>query len=563
MNKQHIFFIYCMSIFLALYFVPLYAHATQNNLAAASSTPVPSIPFVPDDAYLTDRQHLDSLQHDAFLYMWEHSHPVSGMVYEATFHWDVTPVATGATGFGVAALISAVERGWVSREQAMHRLMNIVLFLRDKSPRKQLHGAFPHWLHGETGHIIPFSASDTGADLVETALLMQGLLLARQYFNGPGIEADLRAAITEIWQDIDWNWFTNGEENGLYWHWNAQKGFSQSLKILGNNECLIVYILALASPTHAISRTTYDYWTSGQGYKPKTVYGYTIQASLFGGGPLFLAQYSFIGLNPYDMADTYVEDGYFVRNVKHTLSNRGYSLYTAPTANKYAQDYWGLTASKVKHGYAANEPKKDRATVAPTAALASMPYTPHYSMQVLEALRGKYKDTMWGPWGPYDAFSLRYAWYSKDYLGINQLPMVCMVENYRTKLLWRLFMQDAQIRKALTIAGIGKPKHKEGFPEVIQALTWKSNKYQLEPYDIRRHPDTGKYHIPYWVHEQGLVQLELFDHAQNLVLTQTVLAHKGRNSIDFAQCVPPTTTTFTLTLTTKNHKKYSLPVRLY
>ncbi len=532
-------------------------------LAQPSPLSPPKQSFTPDTAYLADRENLDALQRDAFLYMWEHSHPTSGMVYEATFHWDVTPVATGATGFGVAALITAADRGWVTREQALQRLMKISIFLRDKTARKELHGAFPHWINGETGATLPFSDNDTGADIVETSLLLQGLLLARQYFNGPGVEAELRAIITEIWHDVDWNWYTNGEEKGIYWHWSQQKGFSHSLRILGNNECLITYILALASPTHPISRKNYDYWTSGKGYQPKTVYGYRIEASLAGAGPLFLAQYSFIGLDPRRMADAYVKEGYFVRNIKHTLSNRGYSLLTSPASNKYSPRYWGLTASKVKNGYAANEPRKDRATVAPTAALSSLPYTPHYSLEVLDALRNEFKEKMWGRWGPYDAFSLRYKWYSPDYLGINQLPMVSMAENYRTGLFWRIFMQDSDILRGLQKADIHEPKHATGFPEVVRALKWKSNRYYEDAYDIRRHPDTGLYHVPYWVETKGSVSFLLLDAEQQPFLEQHFIAHEGRNIFTFTQHASKPTKAFTLIFTTETGEKHTLPIRLH
>ncbi len=550
------------ALFIALY-LPNIVSAKQPSSTTQTAT---IKQHIPDKSPEQDRAELDALQHDAFLYMWEHSHPVSGLVYEATFNWEVTPVATGATGFGIAALITAVDRGWISRDAAMHRLMKIVLFLRDKTDRKALHGAFPHWLNGETGATLPFSDTDTGADLVETALLMQGLLLARQYFNGPAVEADMRAAITEIWQDIDWQWFTNNEENGLYWHWTPQKGFAHSHRILGNNECLIVYVMAMASPTHPISRKSYDYWTSGKGYQPKTVYGYRMQASLPGAGPLFLAQYSFIGLDPRRMADAFVTEGYFVRNTKHTLSNRGYSLLTAHKAQRYSERYWGLTASKVRNGYAANEPRKDSATVAPTAALSSLPYTPHYSLQVLNALQDEYKEKMWGRWGPYDAFSLRYNWYSKDYLAINQLPMVSMAENYRTGLFWQLFMQDTDIMRGLQLAGIHEPKHKEGFPEVVPMLKWKPQKYYADAYDIRRHADTGLYHVPLWSHSAGQSTLRLSRLSKDndeVLLQQSLATVQGRNEFRFAQPAAPGPQVYTLTLLLPSGTEHTLLLRLH
>ncbi len=546
----------------------LITNSLANDKVQVQSTEVQYFSdFIPDTNYLTDRKNLNALQHDTFLYMWEHSHPTSGLVYEGTFNWEVTPTATGGTGFGVAAIIVAVERGWITREQALHRLTKICLFLRDKTPRKELHGAFPHWINGETGEALPFSSIDKGADIVETALLMQGLLMVREYFNGMGVEAELRSIITELWHDIDWNWFTNGEESGLYWHWDVEKGFSHGLKVLGNNECLIAYVLALASPTHPISRKTYDYWTSGSGYQPKTTYGYTIEAALPNAGPLFLAQYSFLGLNPHLMADEFVKEGYFIRNTKHTLSNRGYSLLTSRAVNKYSENYWGLTASLTKDGYAANEPKKDKATVAPTAALSSLPYTPHYSMQVLNALQGEYKEKMWGPWGPYDAFSLRYDWYSRDYITINQLPMVIMAENYRSELFWRLLMADEEILNGLEKAGISEPQHATGFPEAVRALKWHRNDYFEDAYDIRRHADSGLYQIPYWLENEGFVTLQLFDSENKLVLEQKTKAFQGKNILEFEQFTLTTEATFILKMTIENsnrdEEKYELSIRLH
>ncbi len=529
--------------------------------SAAETAPSPEV-FTPDTAYLDDRANLDALQYDTFRYMWDDGDPASGMVYEATFDWEVRPVAVGGSGFGIAALVCAVDRGWIPREQALERLLKICRFLRDKTPRGELHGAFPHWLNGTTGEAMPFGKHDTGADLMETALLMQGLLIARAYFNGPGIETELRGMITQLWHEVDWDWFTNGEENGLYWHWDREQGFSKSLKILGYNECMVAYVLAMASPTHPISRPAYDYWTSGKGYQPKTVYGYRIEAALPGAGPLFLTHYSFIGLDPRRMADDYVTQGYFIRNVKHTLSNRGYCLQNAPAANRYSESYWGLTASRVKDGYAANEPANDSGTVAPTAALSSLPYTPHYALQVLTALRGEYRAAMWGPSGPFDAFSLRRKWYSTDYLAIDQLPMVCMAENYRTGLLWRLLMSDEDIRNGLERAGIHEPELEPGFPEAVRTLRRQGKTYIEDAYDIRRHPDSGLYQVPYWRAEAGPAVFTLLSPTGDVLFERTEDGRKGRNSLSFPQCAPRSSTPFTLIMRLGD-AEYRLPVRLY
>jgi len=528
-------------------------------LTAASG---PAAAFSPDDDYLHDRAALEDLQKSAFLYFWEGGDPASGMAYEAHFDWEIRPVAVGGTGFGVAAVVVAVDRGWISREQALSRLLKITRFLKDKSPRRELHGAFPHWLDGQSGQALNFGGNDSGADLVETSLLVQGLLMARTYFNGPGPEEELRRDITEIWEDVDWDWFTNKENKGLYWHWSPQKGFS-GLKILGFNECLITYVLALSSPTHPISRKAYDYWTSGPGYRPKKVFGYQIEAALPGAGPLFLTHYSFIGLDPRRMADSFVSQGYFIRNLKHVLSNRAYCLQNAPSANRYAEDFWGLTASQIKDGYAASEPNNDKGTIAPTGALSSIVYTPHYSMEVLHNLRGRLKGKIWGPYGPYDAISLRQDWVSPFYLAIDQLPMVLMAENYRSGLLWQMFMAVPEIQSGLKKAGIQKPELREGFPEAVVTLKKAGRQYVDDAYDLRRHPDSGLYSVPYYCSEAGLVRFSMIgpDGAPLLSLEQESV--QGGNYLQFPQFKRRDSEIIRLEMKTPQGALHSLPLRLH
>lgn len=518
--------------------------------------------FSPDHDYLADREALEELQRDAFKYMWEQSCPHSGMAYEATFDWEERPVAVGGTGFGIAAIVVAADREWITREQALTRILKIATFLRDRTPRAELHGAFPHWLEGSTGAIRRFGNRDDGADIVETSLLMQGLLIARAYFNGPGVEENLRGIITELWEDIEWDLFTNGEENGLYWHWSKEHGFYHGLKILGYNECLVTYILALASPTHPISRKAYDYWNSGVDYLPRNVYGYTVEAAPNGGGPLFMAQYSFVGLDPRQLADPHVQKGYFVRGVTQTLSNRGYCIEDAPPENKYGPDFWGLTACQTKGGYTAGEPARDGGTIAPTAAISSMPFTPHYSMQVLENLRGPLRDRVWGAYGPRDAISLRDDWVSDMYLAIDQLPMICMIENYRSGLLWKLLMSDPDIRTGLAKAGMAMPVFTTGFPEAVVTRVKMNGHYEPDAYAARRHPDTGLYTIPFWSEGADTAEFGFVNSDGEMVFSHQTQAIKGANKFSFGQFMPATGEKLTLVMRI-GENDYTLPVRLY
>ena len=525
------------------------------------------IAFTPDTDYLTDRQALDVLQRETFLYMWEDGDPHSGMAYEANFGWEVRPVAAGGSGFGVAAIVTAADRGWITRDQAVGRLLKITRFLKDVSEaRPQWRGAFPHWLNGQTGEVLNFGDGDDVVDTVETALLMQGLLIARAYFNGPGSEAELRDLITELWHGVEWDWFTNcrEEENGLYWHWSPQKGFS-GLKIRGYNEALITYVLAMASPTHPISRKAYDYWTTGPDYQTRTVFGYRLEGASKDGGPLFLAHYSFIGLDPRRLADKKVSGGYFARNITQTLSNRGYCVMEAPAVNQYSENFWGLTASQIEGGYTASSPGNDRGSIAPTAALSSMPYTPHYSMEVMHNLRQVMNGQAWSWFGPLDAVSLRDNWVSRHYLAIDQLPIMLMVENYRSGLLWDLFMSDPEVRAGLDRAGLRPPELEEGFPEAVVTLIKNGRKYVPDAYETRRHPDTGLYSVPFWSLEPGPVTLTIatVENGGPPLLEKTVQAVQGRNYLTFPQFRRNDGKMLTLTLTTTKGEQHTLPIRLH
>ncbi len=525
----------------------------------------PARAFTPDLEHLKDRLLIQDLQRSALRFAWEMADPDSGMTYETSEIWpDIRPVAAGATGFGIAAIVVGVDRGWIPREEALERLLKIALFLRDRTERKELHGAFPHWIDGKTGKGLLFSESQgASADIVETAYLIAGLLTARSYFTGPGGEAQLREIITELWLDVDWNWFTNGEEEGLYWHWDPEKGFSGGLKVLGFNECHIAYLLAISSPSHPISRQSYDYWTSGYGYQPKTAEGYRIQASQDDSGPLFLAQYSYIFLNPLEIADSFVTWGYYVRNVTQALINRSYCLYSAPREQGYSAQLWGLTACLVPDGYNANSPQNDLGVIAPTAALASMPYVPAYAMEVLRYLGGPLREQIWGECGPYDAIRPSDGWISQGlWLGIDQMPMVTMVENYRSRLIWKLFMAIPEIREGLKAAGIYRPNFAAGFPEVVVPQRPNADgSYSSDALDIIRHPDLGLYVVPCWSQSRGLATFRILDSQGEVIYQQALEARPGRNMLTFPQLREPDSQVFRLELTLEG-ETYSLPLRM-
>ncbi|WP_211295301.1 glucoamylase family protein [Neolewinella xylanilytica] len=400
---------------------------------------------------MSDSALLDMVQEYTLRYFYDFGHPVSGMARERNAGNVVT---TGGTGFGLMALIVGAERGFITYDQALERTNKIVDFLGE-IPR--FHGAFAHWYNGSTGEVIPFSAPDNGGDLVETAFLMQGLLTARQYFAGDGeAESGLRDNINELWAGVDWNWYRNGGDV-LLWHWSPDFRFQINLPIRGFNETHIVYLLAAASPTeeYRIPASLYHTGWAGGSYETNNVYyGIPLLVGELKGGPLFFSHYSYMGFDPRGITDDYAN--YFVRNTNHTRINYQHALDNPYNREGYGPNVWGITASDDPDGYAAHSPNSsalDNGTIAPTAALGSMPYTPEESMNALKYFYRELGDRMWGPYGFYDAFNLDRDWYADSYLAIDQGPIINMIENHRSGLLWDVFMTSPEIDPALTAVG--------------------------------------------------------------------------------------------------------------
>lgn len=406
----------------------------------------------PSDKFprISDDELLTLVQKHTFSYFWDFGHPVSGMARERSTSGNT--VTTGGTGFGVMAMIVAVRRNFITREEALNRIQTIVSFLETKATR--YHGAFAHWINGETGATLPFSTYDDGADLVETSLLFQGLLTARQYFDSDAAtETKLREDITRLWEGIDWTWFQKEGENALYWHWSPQHEWRQNLKIQGWNESLITYLLAAASPTHSISKEVYDQgWARNGGMSNGTSYhGIRLPLGPNYGGPMFFAHYSFLGLNPNGLKDQYAD--YLEQNRSHAMINYNYCVDNPKGYSGYSEHCWGLTASDGKQGYSAHSPTNDRGVIAPTAALASMPYTPEESKRALEFFYYKLGDKLWSEYGFVDAFNLSEGWFDNQHIAIDQGPIIIMIENYRTRLIWDLFMSIPEIQAGLTKLG--------------------------------------------------------------------------------------------------------------
>lgn len=406
---------------------------------------------------LTDDQLLDLVQKQTFRYFWDFAHPTSGMARERSnvaFEYGNEVVTTGGTGFGIMATIVASERKFITREQAAARTKKIVDFLWKAD---MFHGAFPHWLNGETGKTIRFSPKDDGADIVETSFLFQGLLTARQYYTADNAtERDIRNKILWMWEGIEWNWFTQNQ-NVLYWHWSPNNGWSMNHQIRGYNECLMTYVLAASAPKYAIDKKVYDEgWAmSNTFFNGKKFNNITLPLGFDGGGPLFFSHYSYLGLDPRGLKDKYAD--YWEQNKNHTLINRAYCIENPKNYKGYSAKSWGLTASDSWQGYAAHSPAEDLGVITPTAALSAFPYTPEYSMQALRHFYEDMGDQLWTEYGFADAFSEQHNWVAKSHLAIDQGPIIVMIENYRTGLLWKLFMSSPDVQRGLTKLGFSTP----------------------------------------------------------------------------------------------------------
>ncbi|HLP74012.1 MAG TPA: glucoamylase family protein [Bacteroidales bacterium] len=415
-----------------------------NFITKLDSTP--KFPVISDDSLLT------LVQHRTFRYFWDYAHPVSGMARERIGSGDM--VTTGGSGFGVMAILTGIERNFISRQQGFERLRKMVEFL-GKPSTSRFHGAFPHWMNGSTGKAESFSLKDNGGDLVETAFLIQGLLAVREYFrNGSSAEKAMCSAITRIWHNVEWDWYRNNQ-NKLFCHWSPEFGWEMNMPVAGWNEGLIAYVLAASSPTHSITKEVYDEGWARNGNYPmrngELFFNIRLPLGEDYGGPLYFAHYSFLGLDPRNLRDDYAY--YLEQNTAHSLINYNYCIDNPLGFRGYGELCWGLTASDIQGGYSASSPLNDMGVIAPTAAISSIPYTPVESMRALRFYYYVLGDRVWGEFGFFDSFNLTSLWFSDTYLAIDEGPIISMIENYRTGLLWNLFMSAPEVRNGLLKLG--------------------------------------------------------------------------------------------------------------
>ena len=422
---------------------------------AGCTTPSSINPSNPEQTTLSDEAMLDTLQRAHFNYMWAGAEPTSGLAYERIHedgdygYDDPTIITIGGSGFGIAGIIAAMDRGFISRAQGVERLQRIVSFL---TRAQRFHGVWPHWLY-PSGRVAPFSQKDDGGDLVESSFLMEGLLCARQYMDST-VEAERQVidGINTLWHEMEFDWYRRNNQNVLYWHWSPNYGWDMNFKLEGYNECMIVYVLAASSPTHPCPAECYHKgWARDGGIRSNATYqGYPLLLKHNGaestGGPLFWAHYSWFGLCPKGLSDRYAD--YWEAMRAHVLSDYAYCVANPKGYVNYSDSCWGLTAGYSPDGYSAHAPNNDLGVITPTAALSSFPYAPE---QAMKAARYWYrrKGLLWGDYGFYDGYSATSKWYPRRYLAIDQLTIAPMIENYRSGLLWRLFMSCPEIQEGL------------------------------------------------------------------------------------------------------------------
>jgi len=411
---------------------------------------------------ISDDSLLTQLQFETFQYFWDGAEPNSGLARERIHLDNIYPqndqnvVTTGGAGFGLMAILVGIERGFITRDMALERFEKNVSFLESAD---RYHGAWSHWIDGETGKTTPFSKMDDGGDLVETAFLVQGLLSVRQYFrDGNEREKELAQRIDQLWKEVEWNWYTKGSEDVLYWHWSPNYDWQMNFPVGGYNECLIMYVLAASSPSYPIEPEVYHKgWAlDGDIVSEESFMGHELILDYYEhddspAGPMFWAHYSYLGLDPRNLKDKYAS--YWELNRNQALIHYSYCVENPGEFEGYGEEFWGLTSSYSPKGYSGHRPDRDIGVISPTAALASYPYTPEASMKMIRFLYDESRDSLRGKFGPYDAVSFELDWYLPRYLAIDQGPIPVMIENHRSGLLWDLFMGAPEIQKGLELLG--------------------------------------------------------------------------------------------------------------
>jgi hypothetical protein len=459
---------------------------------------------------------LDSLQHASFNFFWYEANPVNGLIKDRSQGWS--PASIASTGFGLSAIGVGVDHGWITREQGADRVeRTLQTFWRGPQ------GTAVSGVIGYKGLFYHFLDMTTATrtwtcelSSIDTALLLAGILDARQYFDSEGAaETHIRALADSINQRVDWQWMMNGNQL-LMMGWLPESGFSTFGVWYGYNEAMIMYLLAIGSPTYPIPGTAWNYWLSG--YKWRTHYGYSFVEF----PPLFGHQYSHCWVDFRDLQDAYMRYvaqyqptgygmTYFENSRRATLAQQAYCMANPGGWTGYGELMWGLTAcdgpgyspyySYIARG--APPAANDDGTIAPTAVGGSIAFAPEICIPTLQNMWENYPNTR-HMYGLRDAFNLTANWWDTDVIGIDQGPFVLMIENYRTASVWDRCMQIPEIQLGLSRAGF--------LPAVdVETPAPPGPGVALELAQNDPNPFRGATTIRYRLPQAGPVRLTLYD----------------------------------------------------
>jgi hypothetical protein len=434
---------------------------TSLFLIALSALAAQSQPAVPEK-FSGDAEFLEILQRKAFDYFWLEANPTNGLVRDRSRSNSYCSIA--AVGFGLTAVGVAIDHAWITRDQGRARVLTTLKTFWE-SPQGSNEadeighkGWFYHFLHMDTG----LRAWKCELSSIDTALLLAGAIYAREYFDGSNDdEVAIRDVANRIYRRVDWHWMANGR-NSLTMGWHPGPGFIKA-RWIGYNEAMILLLLGLGAPDNPLPPQFWNEWTSG--YQWKNSYG----QSFVHFAPLFGHQYSHCWIDFRGMADDYMRTkgiDYFENSRRATLAQREYCIANPGMFRGYGELVWGLTACdgpgigkfQAYSARGAPPPENDDGTIAPTAAGGSLPFAPEICLPTLRHLYTEYRTNIWTSYGFCDAFNLTARWWDPEVLGIDQGPILLMIENYRTGKIWRKFMKAPEVQRGLKVAGFKPTK---------------------------------------------------------------------------------------------------------
>jgi hypothetical protein len=461
---------------------------------------VGTTPSVDGASALTTDGLLDELQQRAFLYFWNEANPDNGLVKDRSTPWS--PGKMAATGFGLSAICVGIDHGWVTREAGRERILTALETLWSGPQGPEANGNIGY--KGFFYHFVDLESAlrtwESELSPIDTALLFAGIIDAREFFSSSEpLDIELRSLADSILHRADWSFFYNGL--GIPLAWTPEEGF-HPVTWLGYNEAMIMYLLAIGSPTHPIPASAWFTWTAG--YNWSTHYGY----SYLEFPPLFGHQYTHCWVDLRNIQDIFMASRgitYWENSRRATLAQRAYCMDNPFGWAGYEENVWGLTASDDPGGYLAHgapPPQHDNGTITPTAAASSIPFAPEVVIPVLHELYETYGPRLWSTYGFRDAFNPTQNWFATDYLGIDQGPIIVMIENYRTESVWNRVMLNADVQRGLSLSGFQPTISVQTQPPATSSTRLRQN--TPNPFRLR---STISYRLP----ATGMVRLVLYD----------------------------------------------------